>query len=194
MRQNVVVFSLLSAAAATAQVEVAVHLYDNAKTSQHLLAKATATADRIFAAAAITLRWQSCSPACVEDSTIPVFIIGIAGPQLEIPAQAALGFAMLGVGRGNRAVVSVPRIEDFAEFTATPLAVAMGHAIAHELGHLIARSNYHSTGIMTAKWGQDGAVRMRQGNLRFAPRDVEVMHKKLKANDAKAQRPVAAFK
>jgi len=185
MRHNVAILSLLSAAAAAAQVEVAVHLYDNAKISQHLLSKATATTDRIFAAAAINLRWRSCSPACAEDSNIPVFIIGIAGPQLEIPAKAALGFAMLAAGNGNRAVVSVPRLEGFAEFTGTPLAIAMGHAIAHELGHLIVRSNHHSTGIMSASWDKDGAARMRQGNLRFTPGDGEAMRKKLKASASK---------
>jgi len=189
MRQSVIVLSLLFAASAAAQVQVVVQIYNNANLSHSILAKTTASADRAFAGASITLRWQSCEPRCEEDSDIPTFIMGVAGPQLAIPARAVLGFAMLAAGNGNRAVVSVPRIEDFAESTATPLPVALGHAIAHELGHLIARSNGHTVGIMAARWDNFGAARMRQGTLRFSQSDIGKMHKRLKASASLASQP-----
>jgi hypothetical protein len=55
----------------------------------------------------------------------------------------------------------------------------MGHAIAHGLGHLLARSNRHSAGIMPASW----AARMRHGNLYIAVEDVTALRKNLKASN-----------
>jgi len=56
MRQSVIVLSLLFAASAAAQVQVIVQIYNNANLSHSILAKTTASADRAFAGASITLR------------------------------------------------------------------------------------------------------------------------------------------
>jgi hypothetical protein len=183
MRSTFAILALVTATAAAAEVEIEVHLYNSANLSQSLIEKAISTTDQVFAGTAMTLRWQMCDAACIDAPGAPVFVIGIAGPQLKIPVRGALGFAMIAIGKGNRAVVSAPRIEDFAESTATSTGVALGHAIAHELGHLIAQTRNHSCGVMTATWGNAIAARMRQGSLRFGIADIEAMHKNLKARN-----------
>jgi len=167
--------------AAVAQVEVRVHLYNSANLSQYVLTQATQVANRAFAVAGISVQWHVCEPSCDENSGPPRYIVGIAGPNVQPRSSGALGFAMLEAGDGDRAVVSLPRLELFANSTGLALPVAMGHAIAHELGHLITRSARHSYGIMSARWDLAGVARMQQDSLRFAAEDVEKMQKNLKA-------------
>lgn len=133
-------FALAFAVTAFAQVEIAVHINNNAGLAPSQVNKAMKIAGRVFVALGITLRWTICDPDRTESGGVPTFILGLAGPQMEMPVTAALGFAMLAAGKGNRAAVSLPRIEDFAEANGIPMEPVLAYSIAHELGHMITRS------------------------------------------------------
>lgn len=178
--------ALLTAAGAAAQYRVAIHVYDNADVPAHRFRAAAKVADSVLKAAGVTLEWQACNPLCREDENVKTVIMGLAGPKLEIPNKASMGFAMLAAGNGNRAVVSLPRVEDFSDANHMPVEVALGHAIAHEIGHVLLRSSQHGSGIMTAKWNKEGAQRMRQGNLHFTPKEVATIQENVKATTTTA--------
>ncbi len=172
LKLTTVVFFALSA---SAQIEIAVQINNNAGVPSAQLKEAVRIATRLFAATGISPRWEVCSPGCTAEVGMPNYIVGLAGPQLELPAQAALGFSMLKFGKGNKAAVSLPRIEDFAEANNVPAAAVLAYTIAHELCHMISGTKAHSKGVMTAKWDKENALRIGQSRLQFEPRDVEAM-------------------
>lgn len=155
--------------------QINVQVYNNAAIPEELLQRALRVTRSLFEREGIELRWEVCRPTCEEGGAS--YIVGMAGGKIEIPARAALGFAMLRTGKGNRAVISVPRVSVFSDLTFTPLPVALGHAIAHELGHLVSGSSQHSTGLMQAMWDKNAVDRMRRGVLRFAKADVAAMRR-----------------
>lgn len=169
----------VTAAAAADFVDVRVQLYDNTGVAPGIREKAQQVAGEILDRAGVRLRWELCGMHCRDDSGGTVLVVGLAGPQVKMPAPAVLGMAMLGAGMGNRAVISVPRVKWFSDMTLTPIEMVMGHAIAHEIGHLLLHSKEHSSGLMVAKWGKECALKMRQGNLHFTPEDAEEMRRNL---------------
>jgi hypothetical protein len=179
--------ALAFALTAAAQVEIAVHINNNAGLAPAQVNKAMKIAGRVFVPLGIAVRWSICDPSCTETGTLPTFIMGIAGPQLEMPVQASLGFAMLATGKGNRAAVSLPRIEDFAEANSVPMESVLGYSIAHELGHMITRSTEHSSGVMRAKWDKENAMRMGQIRLEFAAKDGAAMKAALQSRVSPAR-------
>lgn len=180
--------ALAFAFTASAQVEIAVHINNNAGLAPAQVNKAMKIAGRVFVPLGIAVRWSICDPTCTETGNMPTFIMGLAGPQLEMPVPASLGFAMLAAGQGNRVAVSLPRIENFAEANCVPMASVLAYSIAHELGHMITRSKEHSSGVMRAKWDKENAMRMGQIRLEFAAKDGAAMKAalQLRANAARA--------
>lgn len=181
LKQGMRLLAFLFSASLFAQSEVVVQIYNNAGVPAGQLKQAVQIADRIFAPAGIVLRWHLCVPACPEPSSAAAYIVGLAGAQMEMPTPAALGFAMLTNGRGNRAAISLPRVEYFAEAHNIPAATALAYSIIHELGHLITRSKRHSHGVMTAQWSKEDAVRIGQSRLAFTLADVQAMKGALQA-------------
>jgi hypothetical protein len=51
-----------------------------------------------------------------------------------------------GVSGGRFANIMFARVERLAKMTSTDLATVLGHAIAHEIGHLLLPPNAHSSG------------------------------------------------
>ncbi len=52
----------------------------------------------------------------------------------------------------------------------------LGHVLAHEIGHLLLRSNSHSvSGIMSARWTGEELRRLSEGAMFFTPLESKVM-------------------
>jgi hypothetical protein len=86
-----------------------------------------------------------------------------------------LGDAMVGTGTasGVLATVYLDRVERLAAVAQVRAADLLGHAIAHEIGHLLLGSTTHSaTGLMRAVWSRDEIRRARQEDWTFANRDI----------------------
>jgi hypothetical protein len=82
-----------------------------------------------------------------------------------------LGVALL-PGRGDSqpyAVVYVEKAEALGRTNGVPLAVVLGHAMAHEVGHLLLGTHDHSAiGLMRGQWSSEELQRAAQGQLRFS--------------------------
>ena len=56
----------------------------------------------------------------------------------------------------------------------------LGHAIAHEIGHILLGSNSHGPrGLMKAKWGSEDIKRAGKGDLLFTPEQAQVIQHNL---------------
>jgi hypothetical protein len=72
-------------------------------------------------------------------------------------------------GIGSQADVFYTKIASFHGVSSVEPATLLGHAMAHELGHLLLGSNSHSlTGLMRANWRTNDLIHMEQGGLPFS--------------------------
>jgi len=67
-----------------------------------------------------------------------------------------------------------------AESSGVPAGILLGHAMAHELGHLLLQSMEHSrTGIMRSRWGKEELLRAESGRLLFTAEQATAMTERL---------------
>jgi hypothetical protein len=68
------------------------------------------------------------------------------------------------------------RAKEQAEAMRRFLPQILGHAIAHEIGHVLLRTSGHSsTGIMRAQWTAEDLRRAARGQLLFTPEQSELI-------------------
>jgi hypothetical protein len=103
-----------------------------------------------------------------------------------VPVSAATGAKFrqgtLGIAaqpeKGTPASASVfySRVQELAKGGTAPVPVILGHAVAHEIGHLLLGSNSHSSlGLMRAQWSRLDLQNATAGNLFFTREQTEAM-------------------
>jgi hypothetical protein len=72
--------------------------------------------------------------------------------------------------------------------TGVSVPCLLGYALAHELGHVLMRSNAHSPrGVMRAEWSRAELDRIQHGALKFSEAEAKALCASLlAANDALA--------
>lgn len=160
-----------------------VRLFNYAAVPKPTLKQAKAEASRIFVQVGTDLEWVDC-PLNPEEAELNPICRGQLDPtnmvvriQPRFRAAAAnffdvtLGFAPLVEGeRGSYASVFYDRVEALAQGGEFSLALILGHAIAHEIGHMLLRTMRHShAGLMRAHLGRDELKLARVGQLLFSP-------------------------
>ena len=99
----------------------------------------------------------------------------------------AMGFASVRSGPDPRAYVFYGMVNAFAENfsrSKSDLGIILGHAIVHELGHLVIPGNAHGAGagIMSPDWGHLEWVAALQGALLFVPDHARMLREGLQTN------------
>lgn len=151
------------------------------------------TLARIFDRLNVAVAWlgspcDRCRPDAHQDpaayrvfmqSIYVVRLVERPGPESGHGASArALAYAAPGT---RVATVVLPRIEQKAATEGGSVAVALGHVIGHELGHLLLRQREHSaTGLMHAELDMQLAA---QGRLLFTEQQARTIRASL-AEDA----------
>jgi hypothetical protein len=143
--------------------------------STQSLSKGQALASRIFLGVGVEMVWVD--QASLRTQTghhslkdIDLILRILPQPRATLPSQTALGEALpCQLGRdGCLASVFYSRVRQHVEDPAVPLHTVLGHAIAHELGHLLLGSNSHDeTGIMQGKWSRQKLHQAARGHLLF---------------------------
>jgi hypothetical protein len=164
-------------------------VYNYAEASQRTLARAESEAGRIIGAAGVAAVWLDCPafptelrpPAEQSDRDCSGPVSG-ATVILRIlprstPANAAFRETIFGFADGRvLASVFCGRVEHFAldvDRDETEIPVILGHAMAHEIGHLLLGSGAHSkTGIMCGQWDRNYLRRALMGRLVFSPDEI----------------------
>jgi len=76
--------------------------------------------------------------------------------------------------------VMYDRILDLTDRVPELRSAILAHVIAHEIGHLLMRTNGHSPdGVMKAHWTASDYGRMAHRPLPFRPDDAEMMRRRL---------------
>ncbi len=177
-----------------------VRVYDAAGVSVDDLSRATATAQRIFAAAGVAIEWISCGPAAVECAAplgaqeVSVRLVASQMP-VNYRGQLPLGDALVdrAARAGSLATIYTSRVAWLAEAGQSEVAVLMGRAIAHEIGHLLLGTNGHAAhGLMRARWSAREVKRPAAIDWLFTPGDARHIRQALAERSASAAPQAAA--
>jgi len=171
----------------TAEISIAnpairIRVYNLAKVSPKILNEAEQETARIFGAAGIETAWQECP--CSGSLGGRDFMLRIV-PRLfgstRNPFQEDnLGFAAVDGDGGILATVFYHRVE--ARTRGGNTSKLLGHAIAHEIGHLLLGSRAHTDrGIMRAYWSRDYLKIIHRGQLLFTTEQVNLIRTHLTA-------------
>lgn len=166
----------------TPRAGIVVLVYNAARLPSEALRASQDNAASIFRQAGVPTRWVNCSAktGSPPDSAIcrspltPAVVVVRLLRAADVPkarfGSDTVGFAsVLGNERGAYATVFYDAVAA-AEPSQTDLELALGHALAHELGHLFLRSNEHSvSGVMRATWGPRDRLLAASNRLLFLP-------------------------
>jgi len=170
--------------------EVHISVYDDANVRTELLAAAEVQVRRIFQQAGIETLWGNCSQGAENIQSAGCHVVGSTYLVLKILPRAmgaqvrdrtdVLGTATLdGKGVGYYGYAFYDRIQPMAEDRRLAHAL-LGHVLAHEIGHLLLRSNFHPvSGIMSGRWTGEELRRLSEGAMFFAPHESKVMRDRL---------------
>jgi hypothetical protein len=168
---------------------LSIHLYDQAQVPAGTLHLATVEATRLFRAAGIQVIWQQPPAEPPEDRGIDMRSIASRQPDerryfvvrimRRIPATVfpgALGFALPLARTGAHVSIFYDRVEALTRSVSAALYVILGHAMAHEIGHILLRSSEHAGGgLMQARWNQASWSLASAGLLTFRPEEAKRM-------------------
>jgi hypothetical protein len=196
-------FVLLSSTAMAARVGAAPHVeasvvirtYEYAILPSETLVTARIEAEQIFRSAHIAVKWIDCwvpgktaGAACTEalSSRRDLLLRLVDRRPADLVASErvlALGESM--VDREERGgvlmTVDLFPVRTIAERTGGVMAVLLGRAIAHEIGHLLLGTAQHARlGLMRAFWSHDEMRGERPANWGFSAREAAQMRQTLR--------------
>lgn len=163
---------------------VLVRVYDRAGLDAPTKALALDTAAAALAAASVTIEWDRCGGPAAESCRAPLSQELVLRIVRTGEADGALGDALVDMGTGQAvfATVYFQRVHRLARSAGADAGRLLGHAIAHELGHLLLASQAHSAeGLMRATWRERDLRRRQDADWRFTPRDAAAIHDRLEA-------------
>jgi len=177
--------------------QVTVSIYNDAGIPSRSLLGAESEASRIFRQSGLELRWLNCplpaavleNPADCATADFPHHLqLRVATRSLNLN-EFTMGISYLSAdGTGCCADVFYERARQIHESNNVPVAAVLGHAIAHEIGHLLLGTNSHSaTGIMRARWQPAELARVSKGRLFFSTIEAQEMRNKLAAMHTEAK-------
>jgi hypothetical protein len=175
----VLMMSARAPASAVIDDSLLVRIYDNAGVLASELSSALRTTLEILRRAELSVDWVQCRAR--RDGPVPVVcdqplssgdvvVRLIEGSDHENGERRALGYSLFDAnGASGFATVYVDRVDWLARRAQYPRAPLLGRAIAHEIGHLLLRSNAHTeAGLMREVWTAEQVVRNRREDWTFS--------------------------
>jgi hypothetical protein len=166
---------LLCPLAALAQPRVTVTLFDLAGLSPQTIREMKAETTKIFRAAGVEIDWLDCELAgkpvnlavCAEPLGPTRLMLHLI-PGVNKTKPKASGMAFVEGGAGVFACLYPDRVRELASGANWEFGDLLGHAAAHEIGHLLLGSNAHSpAGVMRARWETEDLRRLSHEGLTF---------------------------
>lgn len=171
---------------------VAVRTYNYAALAPPQLSESRAEAARIFHQAGISLEWLDCrvpggadGAPCTEPLLVgrDLMLRLVDRPPSPGGRIVALGESMLDREQrgGVLMTVDVFPVRAISERASAALAILLGRAIAHEIGHLLLGSPEHPRlGLMRAVWSHDELRGARPAHWGFSSREGSQMRETLR--------------
>ncbi|PWT85515.1 MAG: hypothetical protein C5B57_02785 [Blastocatellia bacterium] len=169
-----------------------VRIYDAYGVTAADLEKARATAEAILKRAGVELRL--CPPSSVSarpseatfcDATPELrdFAVRITAAGAR-DVDGSLGYSLVDVDQraGSLATIFADRVHELARQAGSNMAILLGRAMAHEIGHLLLGTSTHSrVGLMRSHWLVPELRRDLQWDWFFSGRDAAEMRRRLAA-------------
>ena len=165
-------------------------VYNYARVSRSILARAEREARRVLGAAGVRIIWVECpvestasvGGPCLRTLESTDIMLRILPPPAEHSLKTdVFGFAVNPILASVYcdSAVRLAVEEEHVEFDAR---IILGYVIAHELGHLFLGSNSHSSaGIMRSPWGRKQVRQALMGTLLFTAEQAKVMQAEVHA-------------
>jgi hypothetical protein len=175
----------------TTNREARVLVYRYADVSPEMLAQAEGRATVIFQEIGVKVTWVDSlefkkqfqdRPNGQEELDLIDVVLRIVPHSRTALKNSALGEALpCQLGRDACiANVFMNRVGEQTDVEKIGLDQVLGHAIAHEIGHILLGSNSHgSRGLMKARWGPEDIKRAGKGDLQFTPEEAQVIKNNL---------------
>lgn len=163
---------------------ITLRVYNYAHVDPAMLTRAREVATAIFKESGVETAWIDCPisaaefekyPACHRKTEPTHFVLRVmtASMAMKLPtSDHPLGFAHeCGDDQpGCVANIFYARVAELARRTRTAPETILGHAMAHEVGHLLLGPNSHSSsGVMCGEWSLDDLRLMSWHYLLFTP-------------------------
>ena len=165
-----------------------VRLYDYSGVPAAQLAEMETQVTRILGKARIRSAWLNCRvsgteltkhPDCEQPRTPTSIVLRIVeggSATRKRFGYTGLGFSAVADEGGCLATVIMSRVEQLSREGAATRGQILGHAAAHEIGHLFLNSTSHSVaGIMQARWDRGDLRKMARGSLLFTSQESGLM-------------------
>jgi hypothetical protein len=180
----------------TPSLKITVLVSDYARVPRGILAGAVRQTMRIFHEAGIETAWVNCTAPAPETQVDaacfqplrPTYLVLRIHPRFQdadgIFRDTTLGFSLLAAERGRSAHASIfyDYVEDLANTGDASRDQILGHAIAHEFGHLLLGTMGHSpTGLMRARWDRADLLLATVERLTFTPQQSELIRADVQA-------------
>jgi hypothetical protein len=183
---------------------LSIRLYDEAQASPRVLHSATDEANWLFRAARIRISWECPSPESPEDQgtdmsssafqqpdTRRYIVLRLMGRTPASILPGALGYALPFAHTGAHVLIFYDRVEALARNLNETTYVVLGHAMAHEIGHVLLGSSEHASGgLMQARWTAATWRLASAGLLAFRREEAELMSAGLQRFEGRHQLPV----
>jgi len=176
-----VLFGPLSALAAGAQgalIELRVSVFNSSPVQSSTLERAEGEAGRVLRGAGVEAIWLNCPQEMSQEASLGRCSEVSFPSHLHLQilrASHGLKVSTVGIsfsaenGRGCYADLFYEPIQQLEEETHVSPSIILGHAMAHELGHLLLGTNSHSeSGLMRAHWTREDLTNASKGKLRFS--------------------------
>lgn len=190
-----VFISKLALAALPAEAPLTIRMYDRARLGSKTLIQAERVASEIFSRAGVEARWTIWSDfggdALVSDfspgtegcaqplHSANITAVIVADAPGGVPQQA-LGCALPCARGGVQVIIYGDRVETVSRTSPACFYRVLGHAIAHEVGHVLLRSSVHGdAGLMKAVWTNGDWQRAAITIIPFTPDQGENMVREL---------------
>jgi hypothetical protein len=181
-----------------------IHLYDRAQAPARVVHLAVSEVGRLFWAARIQISWKFLSTESPEDQGTDMTSAGFQRPDTRpylvvrllrgAPPNifpGALGYALPFARTGARVLIFYDRVETLAHSVNEATYTILGHALAHEIGHVLLGSSEHANaGLMQARWTPATWRLASAGLLVFRSDEAERMSAGLQKFQARRLLPV----
>ncbi len=173
--------SAVAATPATQQAVITVRVRNAAEVPPQILRRASLEAQRVFHEAGVESEWLLCSPAwgeggrepgCHEPHGPADLTLGVIPRSMEqdfhVPDSAyGLAIPSLNGVPASYAYVLYGRVEELVKRAKCPETTVLGHAMAHEVGHLLLGRGHTPHGLMGANWDSRALLEAARGRLGF---------------------------
>jgi hypothetical protein len=192
-------FAIAHDDADVATPRIVISTYDFAKISAKTLLQAEQLASAVFAAAGIEAQWAPGSLSEARNLGTDFSSVSTdqcaarltqTGIRVQFLAHAPSGFAQNGLGfalpcaeRGIQVTIYADRVEATTASTLASYYRVLGHAVAHEIGHVLLRSCRHDdSGLMKGVWSKLDWQHAAVALVAFTPGEATSIAEELRSN------------